>query len=565
MGNAIKFTEEGEVVVRVEAAGDPAPEDEVGLHFAVSDTGIGISPEKQERIFGAFEQEDASTTRKYGGTGLGLTIAARLVALMGGKITVDSRPGRGSTFCLHGVVRAATARLGAGRRRATGPAPRPARAHRGRQRHQPPYPGGVAPVVADGAGGCGRRVCGPECPLAQRLSLGRPYALVLLDARMPDTDGLALTAQIREQAELAATRIILLTSGDRPGDLVRSRELRVEAHLFKPIQQEELLEAIYRVMSRANGEAVAAPPSPAQESTPEPAPAAAPLRILVAEDNEFNQQHLERLLTRQGHTVRLADNGRETLALIGITGQGSGATPSRTPGLRPETPDPDSRSLPPAFDLLLLDLQMPGLDGLQVVRAIRERERAVGGHLPVIALTARSRNEDRERCLAAGMDDYLVKPVRSAELFAVMERVVFSQKVPQLIRPAAGDGTRLLDPVVLLGACGDDAEGLCRMCEGLRSYLPGRLAEVGEALGNRDAPRLRMAAHKLCGLLSAFSTVAGGVASDLEDQAAGGRLEECRTLVEQLEAMAASSSSRWMACPSTCCATRPGRLATSTG
>ncbi len=335
---------------------------------------------------------------------------------------------------------------------------------------------------------------------------------------------------------MAATRIILLTSGDRPGDLVRSRELRVEAHLFKPVQQEELLEAIYRVMSRADGEAVAARPLPAQESTP--APAAAPLRILVAEDNEFNQQHLEGLLTRRGYKVRLAENGREALALIGIRGQGSGATPSPTPGLLPETPDPDSGSLTPAFDLLLLDLQMPELDGFQVVRAIRERERAVGGHLPVIALTARSRNEDRERCLAAGMDDYLAKPVRSAELFAVMERVVFSQRVPQLIRPAAGDGTRLLDPVVLLGACGDDAEGLCRMCEGLRSYLPGRLAEVGEALGNRDAPRLRMAAHKLCGLLSAFSTVAGGVASDLEDQAAGGQLEECRTLVERLAAMA---------------------------
>jgi CheY-like chemotaxis protein len=181
---------------------------------------------------------------------------------------------------------------------------------------------------------------------------------------------------------------------------------------------------------------------------------------------------------------------------------------------------------------------MPELDGFQVVRAIRERERATGGHLPVIALSARSRDEDRERCLAAGMDDYLAKPVRSAELFAVIERVVPSRRVPQFIRPDAGDGTRLLDPVVLLAACDDEAEGLCRMCQGLRSYLPGRLAEVGEALRTRDAPRLRVAAHKLCGLLSAFSTVAGGVASDLEDQAAGGRLDECRPLVEQLEAIA---------------------------
>jgi hypothetical protein len=181
---------------------------------------------------------------------------------------------------------------------------------------------------------------------------------------------------------------------------------------------------------------------------------------------------------------------------------------------------------------------MPELDGMQVVRAIREREWATGGHLPVIALTARSRNEDRERCLATGMDDYLAKPVRSAELFAAIERVVSSRSVPPFIRPEAGDGTGLLDPVVLLETCGDEAEGLGRMCEGLRSYLPGWLAEVGETLRAGDAPRLRVAAHKLCGLLSAFSTMAGAMASDLEDLASGGRLDECRALVEQLEAMA---------------------------
>jgi CheY-like chemotaxis protein len=456
---------------------------------------------------------------------------------MGGTTTVDSRPGRGSTFAF-------TARFG---RQPPGSEPVAAR---------PPAQLRDLRVLVVDDNATNRRILEewlrswrmePAAvgdglaalnALWRALSVGRPYALVLLDARMPDTDGLALAAQLREQAELAATRIILLTSGDRPGDLVRSRELRVEAHLFKPVQQEELLEAIYRVMSRADGEAVAARPAPAEGSTPAPAPAAAPLRILVAEDNEFNKEHLERLLARRGHKVRLADNGREALALLGIRGQGSGAAPSPTPGPLPQTPATDPGPLTPAFDLLLLDLQMPELDGFQVVRAIRERERATGGHLPVIALSARSRDEDRERCLAAGMNDYLAKPVRSAELFAVIERVVPSRRVPRFIRPDAGDGTRLLDPVVLLAACDDEAEGLCRMCQGLRSYLPGRLAEVGEALRTRDAPRLRVAAHKLCGLLSAFSTVAGGVASDLEDQAAGGRLDECRPLVEQLEAMA---------------------------
>src|SRR5262249_40043086 len=159
-----------------------------------------------------------------------------------------------------------------------------------------------------------------------------------------------------DQAELAATRIILLTSGDRPGDLVRSRDLRVEGHLFKPVQQEELLEAIYRVMSRADSEVVAARPAPAEGSTPAPASAAAPLRIRVAEDNEFNKQHFEGLLVRRGHEVRLADNGREALALLGISGQDSGASSPPTSGPSPQTPATESMPLTPAFDLLLLDL-----------------------------------------------------------------------------------------------------------------------------------------------------------------------------------------------------------------
>jgi PAS domain S-box-containing protein len=535
VGNALKFTDEGEVVVRAELAGDPAAEGDVGLHFSVRDTGVGISPDQQERIFRAFEQEDTSTTRRYGGTGLGLTIAARLVALMGGQIAVDSAPGRGSTFSF-------TARFG---RQPPGSEPAAAR---------PPAPLRDLRVLIVDDSATNRHILeewlrswrmepaavgdglAALSELWHAVGVGRPFALVLLDARMPDMDGLALAAQIRQGAELATTRIILLTSGDRARDVARSRDLRLDAHLLKPVQQDELLEAIYRVMSRADGEATADPPAPARGSTP--APATARLRILVADDNEFNVQHLERLLARQGHDVRLAADGRAALALLGIGGHGSGVSPSPTPGPSPLAPATEHGPLAPTFDLLLLDLQMPELDGLQVVRAIREHERATGGHLPVIALTAWSRPEDRRRCLAAGMDDYLAKPIRSAELFAAIERLVSSPSVPPSIRPDAGDGTDLLDPAVLLAVCGDAAEGLGQMCESLRSHLPGRLAEVGEALRAGDAPRLRVAAHRLCGLLSAFSTSAGGVASDLEDQAAGGRLDECRALVDQLEAMA---------------------------
>jgi PAS domain S-box-containing protein len=512
VGNAIKFTDEGEVVVRVEVAGEPALE-KVSVRCAVSDTGIGIPPDKQEKVFRAFEQEDTSTTRKYGGTGLGLSIAARLVALMGGTITVQSEPGRGTTFDF-------TAKFG-------------------RQPHPRELTPALPPVllrdlrvlvVDDNATNrhlleewlrdwqmsptaVGDGVAAMDV-LWDAASVGRPYPLVLLDARMPDTDGLALAARIRERAALAAIRIILLTSGDRLADLARSRELRIDAHLLKPVQPDELLETIYRVMNRARGDAPpAAEPAPAREPNPEAAPAIPPLHILVAEDNEFSARFLERLLTRPGHRVQLASNGREALSLAEEKG----------------------------VDLLLLDVHMPELDGFQVVQALRERERTVGGHLPIIALTARSRKEDRERCLAAGMDDFLTKPIRPAQLFAAIDRVVRAPGGSHGVSPPdlrdTGERRQLLDPVALLTACGDDAEWLRGMCQDFQAYVPARLAEVGEALRDQDAPRVCEAAHKLCALLFAFSTAAGDVASDLEDHAAQGRLEEARPLVEQLETM----------------------------
>jgi signal transduction histidine kinase/DNA-binding response OmpR family regulator/HPt (histidine-containing phosphotransfer) domain-containing protein len=529
VGNAIKFTEAGEVVVEVRSQigpigpigpMGPIPElPEARLRFTVRDTGIGIPKEKQESIFRAFEQEDTSTTRKYGGTGLGLTIASRLVALMGGTITVESEPGRGSTFAF-------TARFRL-------------------QPHQPETAAAPPPVVlrdlpvlivddnatnrhileewlrdwqmqpvavGDGLAAMDALWHGAAC--------GRPYALAMLDARMPDTDGLALAAQIRKRAELAATRLILLTSGDRPDDLARSRELRVDAHLLKPVPQDELLETIYRVMSRGTGTAPGtAKPSAGREPMAAPVPAATPLRILVAEDNEFNAQLMEQLLGRRGHRVRVAHNGREALAL---------------------TEEEN-------FDLLFLDVHMPELDGFQVVQAIRERERTAGGHLPVVALTARSRTEDRERCLAAGMDDFLAKPVQAPDLLAAIDRVI-QRDEGKGMRDEGRTGipspssliphpSSLLDPRVLLAACGEDAAILGKICQAFRTRLPAHLRELRDALRERDAPRLCEAAHRLCGVVAAFSTAAGGVASDLEDHAGRGQLEEAESLVGQLETM----------------------------
>jgi PAS domain S-box-containing protein len=565
VGNAIKFTDEGEVVVEVKRwdEQDKGDKEDSGsrsstshLLFTVRDTGIGIAKDRQESIFRAFEQEDTSTTRKYGGTGLGLTIASRLVALMGGQITVESEPGRGSTFSF-------AAQFGQ-QSQATEPVTirPPVLLHnlpvlvvddnatnrhileewlRGWQ---------MKPVaVGDGVAAMDTLWHGTAC--------GRPYPLVLLDARMPDTDGLALATQIRQRAELSGTRIILLTSGDRPGELARFREQRVNAHLLKPVQQHELLETIYHVMSRSNGTLVGdessrvLPPFATHH-----APLTNALRILVAEDNEFNAQLLEHLLLRRGHWVRLANNGRETLSLVGIRGQRTENREQKTENRKQKTEDREQKTenreqtiedgdqraedgsslssvlcpLSSDFDLLLLDVHMPELDGFQVVQAIRDRERSAGGHLPIIALTARSRKEDRDQCLAAGMDDFLAKPIQAASLWAAIERVTGSS--PAADQPKAG----LLDARVLLAACGGDGVILEKICLAFRARLPDHLTAVRDALRQRDRICLREAAHKLCGMVAAFSTAAAAVASELEDRAAQGHLDE--TLVEQLETMA---------------------------
>lgn len=405
VGNAIKFTERGEVEVQVTSTDVPDVDDTVELMVSVRDTGIGIPPEKVKKIFHAFEQADSSTTRRYGGTGLGLSIAEHLTNLMHGAIRVESELGRGSTFTF-------TARFEK-QPHATGVvAPPPPLVLRGlrvlvvddnatnRQILDELLRGWqMEPTMAgDGLAAMGA--------LWDAESANEPYDLVLLDSRMPDTDGLSLAARIRERAGLSTLRIILLASGDRAVDPARSRDLRIDAHLLKPIRQNDLLDAIYRVVTR-DGRGRPGGREPRADGGAEtagrqvvgPVTRSAKRRVLVAEDDAFSGEFMDALLRRNGYDVTIASTGREALKFL----------------------------MTDAPDVMLLDVHMPDLDGFEVIRTLRELERTTGAHLPVIALTARSGKLDRERCLEAGMDEYLSKPVRANDLVALIQRLINSR------------------------------------------------------------------------------------------------------------------------------------------
>lgn len=496
VGNAVKFTEVGEVFVLVEldqGAPNVGP-GRVGLRVKVIDTGIGIPRAEQARIFRAFEQQDASTTRRFGGTGLGLTIAAQLAALMGGGIAVQSEPGRGSTFTLTSqFARKPPKRAGGSR---------PAGLPRGRWALVVDDNETTRRVLEGWLTAWGLRVATADGGIAALDALWRAAArkrlpdVILLDARMPDVDGLDLAAKIRASDELTGSSIVILTTGDEPGDMARSRELGVAARLLKPIRQDELLEALRSAF---------AAPVPAHSTIADPAdegPGGGELSILVAEDDEFNAHFLLRLLNRRGWTVRLAADGRQALTLALDESQ--------------------------KFDVMLLDVHMPELDGFAVVRAVREAEAARGGRrLPIAALTARSRRGDRALCLGAGMDDYLTKPIRTDRLFASIERLASGPGTPLGDAPA-------LDPDALLAACGGDADLLAGLCRDFRELAPVRLAAARDALRDGDADALRTAAHKLAGMAAMFSSTAGALALDLEAVAAEGRLDEARPILARL-------------------------------
>ncbi len=374
LGNAIKFTEQGEVVLRVEIEERTAAG--VRLHFAVRDTGTGIARDKQEVIFEAFTQADSSMTRRYGGTGLGLKISTNLVKMMEGQIWVESEPGKGSTFHF-------TAHFGV------------PKAHTPSEPRKEVNLQGMRVLVVDD-NSTNRRILdamlrrwmmlpalarGGEAGLAlleENAALGKSFPLVLIDAQMPDMDGFMLAERIQQNPSLAGATVMMLTSTGQRGDAARCRELGISAYLIKPIRQSELLDAIMTALGQPQGN------EPQRLVTRHLLrEARQKLRILLAEDNPVNRELAVRLLEKRGHQVAVAQNGREVMAAL-------------------ETQ---------SFDLVLMDVQMPDMDGFQATAAIRQKEKTTGSHLRIVAMTAHAMKGDKERCLAAGMDGYVSKPI----------------------------------------------------------------------------------------------------------------------------------------------------------
>ena len=468
VGNAVKFTEEGEVEVGI-AVEEDLP-DAVRLRLWVRDTGIGIAPEKQARIFDSFSQVDSSTSRRFGGSGLGLAISQQLVELMGGRIWVESEEGKGSTFlCM--------VRFGLG-------TPQTKRTDLVSLR-------GLKVLVVDDHA-TNRRILeeilkswemeaelveSGSAAIAALEAAAQSFDIVLMDLMMPEMDGLETVAVIRENEAFAQVPVLLLSSADRAGYSARSRSLGIARSLIKPIKQSDLLEAI--------GEALEATPSVETHALGDEPGTVERRRILLAEDGAINQQVAVRLLEDRGHSVVVVNNGRAAVEQVA-------AQP---------------------FDVVLMDVQMPEMDGLEATAAIRQAEAQTGGHIPIVAMTAHAMKGDRDRFLAAGMDGYVAKPVRPHELYAAVEGCgPDAEAGPPALADVSFEWDAALENV------GGDEAMLRDLVEMFFGECPKLMEQIREHIADADGPELRRAAHTLKGSAHVFgATEAAEAAHRLEE------------------------------------------------
>jgi len=498
VGNAVKFTERGEVVLRVNLA-EVTPES-AHVRFEISDTGIGIAPDIRPRLFQSFVQADGSTTRRYGGTGLGLAISKRLVGLMGGSIDVDSRPGHGSTFWFtarfekqpgEAEIPSSPARL-AGRRvlvvddNAT---------NRQILRQQLAHWGLRVTTVEDGP----RALQG----LRAAAGSGAAFDLAVLDFKMPDMDGLALARAIKTEDRLGAVKLVLLTSFGQKGHGAEATRAGISGYLTKPVDEADLHDCLAEIL-------VGAPARPAlvtRHSLREARPAAV-ARVLVAEDNEVNQKVAVRILERLGYRVDVADNGREAVEAVART----------------------------RYEAVLMDGQMPEMDGFEATGLIRDREKD-GRHTLIIAMTASAMKGDREKCLAAGMDDYVAKPISPEAVQAVLGRWV-PPNVTEGGAPGTPEVTSPVDETMLanLRAIDEDGTLLVELIDTFLRIAPLRLAALSKASAKGGASALERAAHSFLGSCANLgATSMADICARLEQMGRAGSTTGARELIVGLE------------------------------
>ena len=514
VGNAIKFTENGEVMLRLELQGANARVgDSVSLHFAISDTGIGIPANKIETIFDAFSQEDSSITRKYGGTGLGLTISSRLVSMLGGTIRAESEPGAGSVFHFTTCFALDTARAES--------APPTATLKGRRLLVVDDHPVNRLVLVRT-LGAYGMSVDEVDSGYAALCLLedesAAAYDLVLLDACMPEMDGFSTAERILAMPHCASLRLLMLSSAGIKSDAQRCRDIGFVDYLPKPIARDELLQALARALAPP---AVVESKSPSLLAERQPGAAETSLEVLLVEDHIVNQQLATRLLEKWGHRVTLAENG-----LLAVT------TLARR-----------------HFDVVLMDMMMPVMDGLEATRRIRAAEREAGQpRTPIIAMTANAMQGDRENCLEAGMDDYLSKPIKTEDL-----RELLALYAPAEKRSPAASSVPEIDSSPLPLAVFDYAAGVAaedpEMIEivagiFLENY-PADLQAMREGAANGDLQAVLYVAHALKGTLAMFGAdPARQLAQEIERRAAEGdatgigrRIEALAAEVERLMAV----------------------------
>ncbi len=528
IGNAIKFTRHGEVALHVTK--EAGTDETCTLKITVSDTGIGIPREKQKLVFDPFTQIDASTTRNYGGTGLGLTISSRLVSMMGGRMWVESEIGNGSQF--HFTVQV-----------------------------QPVFPASFSdtPIGADKIrkvrilvvddNSTNRRILedlltrwevetnaveSGERALSELIfahEKNQPYQILLTDMQMPEMDGFRLVEEIRRHPRLAETAVIMLSSAHHGGFADKCRALGITSYLFKPIRKEELLAALLRVQGQETEKAKQVP-----IATPAPKPLNAGLDVLLVEDNRVNQAVAMQMLEKMGHSITIANTGAEALSQLAAG----------------------------SFDLVFMDVQMPVMDGIEATRRIRNQELNTGAHVPIIAMTAHAMKGDRERCLEAGMDGYVSKPINKTALQSAMDEVMrlrgINEPKPEMEaqKAPAGESRLSVNTDVLLERLGGDEKLLYEVIDIFLDEAPKSLEKLRSALMRGDAEATERLAHSIKGELGYLGIdEVSRQARELEENGRNGEIERARQVFVSFEqnvtliiAMLHKTKSRAMVGPS---------------